>query len=313
MDNKNLKEALSHIFKEFEFHNILISVHGSDFEKLRKAHDAVHEFMFLPTHLINSDEEFHAKSAFLFYQNEAFDRAHTSLLNALTGHYNAAYTLLRDTLELVVKGAFWECLAHKKYREKAEIVKKKSGKKIKKSKITLVDALNEAIDEDPSIETELEEYSVSILDAISPFFEGEDDKTLKKNIIPNLKVITEQLAAWDIFDPIQETIDPVVEYVYDFYSELSKDVHVDPDKMDIGRRLLSKKELFETEIIIAELNKYCENLHRIMDIGIVVELSILEDYIIQNDTAKSWLKERLVDIAMLDLNYSSTKIAEILG
>jgi uncharacterized radical SAM superfamily protein len=50
-----------------------------------------------------------------------------------------------------------------------------------------------------------------------------------------------------------------------------------------------------------------------MDIGIVVELSILEDYIIQNDTAKSWLKEKLVDIAMLDLKNSSTKIAEVLG
>jgi len=304
MDNKNLKEALSHIFKEFEFHNILISVHGSDFEKLRKAQDAVYEFVLLSTHLINSDEEFHAKSAFLFYQNEAVDRANTSLLNALTGHYNAAYTLLRNTLELVVKGAFWECLAYKKYRDNAEVIKK-AGAKIGNTKRTLIDWLNDIIGLKPSIEDELEKTSGGIYDKISPLFE---DENLRK-IIPNVKQIVEQLAGWNLFNPIH---DPVM-YVYDFYKELSADVHVIPDKTDIGRRLLSEKELFETEVIIDELNKYCENLHKIMDIGIVVELSILEDYIIQNDTAKSWLKEKLVDIAMLDLKNSSTKIAEVVG
>lgn len=304
MDNKNLKEALSHIFKEFEFHNILISVHGSDFEKLRKAQDAVHEFMFLPTYLINSDEEFHAKSAFLFYQNEAFGRAHTSLLNALTGHYNAAYTLLRNTLELVVKGAFWECLAYKKYRDNAEVIKK-TGAKIGNSKKTLIGWLNDIIGLKPSIEDELEKTSGGIYDKISPLFE---DENLRK-IIPNVKQIVEQLAGWNLFNPIH---DPVM-YVYDFYKELSADVHVIPDTTDIGRRLISEKELFETEVIIDELNKYCENLHKIMDICIVVEVNILEDYIIQNDTAKSWLKERLVDIAVLDLKNSSTKIAEVLG
>jgi len=81
-------------------------------------------------------------------------------------------------------------------------------------------------------------------------------------------------------DPIQEIINPV-EYIYDFYyRELSADVHVAPDKTNIGKRLLAEKELFETEVIPDELNRYAEDLHRVMDIGIVVELNILEDILI---------------------------------
>ncbi|OYT64583.1 hypothetical protein B6U74_05240 [Candidatus Bathyarchaeota archaeon ex4484_205] len=312
MDEKNLKEALSHTFKELEFHNISISIYRCDFQKLRVAHDSVHEFRYLAANIVKSEEQCYTRSAFLLYHWEASDRAHLSFLNALMGHYNAAYTLLRNTLELIIKGAFWECLAHKKYRKTAEIVEKESGKKIENYKITLTSVLDKAISENPSIEDELENCSVSILDAISPFFEGNEETIPnKKKIIPNVKVMVKQLAFWGIFDPIQEVTDPV-EYIYGLYSELSDDVHVTLDRTDIGRRLLSGKELFETEVIVEELNKYCENLHKVMDIGIVAELNIFEDYITQDDKTRVWLKERLADITMLGLNYSSTKIMEVL-
>jgi len=45
--------------------------------------------------------------------------------------------------------------------------------------------------------------------------------------------------------------------------------------------------LFETEVIPEELNRYAEDLHRVMDIGIVVELNILED--ILNEQSKNGL------------------------
>lgn len=303
MTEKNFKEYLSHVFKEFEFENIAISAYNSDFKRLRNAHDSIHEFAYLAPNLINTDEQFNTRSAFFIYHSEVFEKAHTSFLTTLMGHYNGGNMLLRNVLELIIKGAFWECLAHKKYRENADIIKQKSGKKFKNNKVTILAILKKAIAEDLSIEARLEDHSVSILDAISSF----EDKE-KKDIYPTLKVMIEQLTEWNILDPIQNPI----EYIYDFYKILSKDVHVDLDKIDIGRRILSGKELFETEVITDNLNAYCETLQKIMDIGIVVELNILQDYIIEDKNIKNWLKKRLVNITMLKLNYSSTKIVGML-
>ena len=86
-------------------------------------------------------------------------------------------------------------------------------------------------------------------------------------------------------------------------------MHVAPDKTNIGKRLLAEKDLFETEVIPEELNKYAEDLHRVMDIGIVVELNILEN--ISNEKSKKWLNERLIALTELELNYASTKIVEM--
>ena len=304
-EDGDFRGVFSHYLKELNIPNIAISLQRCDFEKMRKAHDSIHEFMLIPTGLINSNEDFQAKSAFLIYHSEAFDQAHRSLLEALLGYYNAAYTLLRNALELILKGAFWECMAHKKYRDRAEIIKK-TGTKIGNSKKTLIDRLSERIRQKPSIEEDLEKTSAGIYDIISPLFE---DETLRK-IVPSVRSIVEQLENWEIFDPIQRIIDPV-EYVYDLYKKLSADVHVAPDKTNIVKRLLAEKELFETEVIPDELNGYAEDLHRVMDIGIVVELNILED--ILNEKSKKWLNERLDVIKKLELSYASTKIVEMIN
>ncbi|RLF80147.1 hypothetical protein DRN44_07755 [Thermococci archaeon] len=306
-ERRIFREAFSHLLDELNIPNIAISLHECEFEKIRKAHDSIHEFTLIPVQFINSNEDFQAKSAFLYYHWEIFDQAHRSLLEALSGYYNAAYVLLRNTLELILKGAFWECMAHKKYRDRAEIIKKKSGIKIENSKKTLIDWINDVIKQDPSIEHELERISVGIYDKISPLFE---DETLRKGIIPKVKPIVEQLAEWKIFDPLQRIIDPV-EYIYNgLYKELSADVHVTPDTVTIGRRLLAGEDLFETKVILDELNKYAEALHKVMDIGIVVELNILED--LMNDKSKKWLEERLGVITELELNYASTKIVKMI-
>ena len=102
----DFREAFSHCLKELNIPNIAISLQRCDFEKIQKAHDSIHEFMLIPTGLINSNEDFWAKSAFI-YHSEAFDQAHRSLLEALSGYYNAACTLLRNALELILKGAFF--------------------------------------------------------------------------------------------------------------------------------------------------------------------------------------------------------------
>ena len=298
------KEAFSHCLKELNIPNIAISLQKYDFEKILKAHDSIHEFMLIPTGLITSNKDFHAKSAFLIYHHEVFYQAHRSLLEALSGYYNAAYTLLRNTLELILKGAFWECMAHKKYRDRAEIIRE-TETKIGNSKKTLIDWLSDIIRQKPSIEEELEKTSAGIYDKISPLFE---DETFEK-IVPKVKPIVKQLANWKIFDPIQESISPE-KYIYSFYKKLSADVHVAPDKTNIGKRLLAEKDLFEIEVIPEELNRYAEDLHRVMDIGIVVELNILED--ILNEQSKKWLDDRLTPVRELGLSYAFKKISQII-
>ena len=303
IEDNIFKKVFSHFFEELEVPNLINSIQRSDFKKLQRAHQSIHEFIYLAPHFVNSDEDFHAKSAFLYYHSEIFDQAHRSLLEALTGYYNSAYTLLRSTLELLIRGAFWECFAHKKYRDKAEVVKK-TGMKINKSKKTLIDWVSEIVRIKPSIEGELETFSAAIFDKTSSLFE---DETLKK-MIPNVKSIIEQLAGWNIFDPI---LDPT-QYVYNFDKDLSADVHVIPDKTNIGKRLFAEKELYETEVIPEELNKYAETLHKGIDIGIVVELNILEDVIIKNENSMKWLRKELLEIKDLKLNYTISKIKKLL-
>jgi len=120
--------------------------------------------------------------------------------------------------------------------------------------------------------------------------------------------MVEQLAEWRIFDPIENPL----KYVYDdIYKELSADIHVVPDRTNIGRRLLAEKELFETEVIPDEINKYTETLHKVMDIGIVAELNILEDLTNMNEKVRKWLNEWLFVITDLELNSASRKIAKM--
>lgn len=304
MENRRkIKEAFNHTFAELEIPNILNSIQKGKFENLRRAHNSIHEFIYLAVLCVPSKKEvnWHSKSAFLLYHNEAFDLAHRSSLEALAGYYNAAYSLLRSTLELLLKGAFWECLAHKRFRAEAEVIKKWAVK-IGKDKKTLLNWFEDVIKRKSSIEEEFEKTSAAIYDKIFPIPE---DPELKK-LIPSSKKIIEQLSEWGILDPISGNV------IYEIYTNLSADVHVIPDKTDIGRRLLKGKHLFETTVIPEELNKFFNFLHKVMDIGIVIELNILNNWIRQNGIIKDKLKERLSIIEKdLQLNYASLKIRNL--
>jgi len=306
MENqRKIKEAFNHTFEELEIPNILSSLQKGEFENLRKAHNSIHEFIYLAVLCVPFKKEvnWHSKSAFLLYHNEAFDLAHRSSLEALAGYYNAAYSLLRSTLELLLKGAFWECLAHKEFRNKVHAVMKHKVK-IEGIKRTLIDWFEDIFQCKPSIEEDFEKTSAAIYDKIFPIPE---DPELKK-LIPIPKKIIEQLSEWGILDPISRNI------IYEIYTNLSADVHVIPNKTDIGRRLLKGEDLFETTVILDELNKFFNLLHEVMDIGIVIELNVLNDWIQQNGIVKDRLKERLSIMEKdLQLNYASSKIRKLVG
>jgi len=292
------KEAFNHTLKELEIPNLLDSIRESDPEKLIRAHDSIHEFIFLAplSFPSNGNVSWHRKSAFLTYQFDVFYSAHRSLIEALAGYYNAGYTLLRSTLELILKGALWECLAHKKFRENAEVLSKMKRKVYEKER-SLIDWFDNLLRRYPEIENDFEEMSAAVFDKVSPIFE---DKELQK-LIPSLKTIIVQLEKWGILNPIPKPVKTIYETVY---KELCKDVHAIPDKTDIGRRLIKDEELFETVVIPEELDRFLELLHKVMDVGIVVELNILSDWVTQDEKARIKLGERLHILERLKLNYS---------
>ena len=292
------KGGFNLILETLEIPNIFSSLEERNFEILIKTHTSVYEFMDLAPYLCSKNKDWiPEKSAFLiYYQTQAFHLAHRSFLEALAGYYNAAYILLRSCHESLIRGAFWECLAHKKFRDNARVLEKK--------KKDLLGLFNVTFEAAPKIEKKLEENSKTILELMQPILE---DKARKK-LIPDIHTMIEQLAQWEIFDPVP---DPV-KTIYDFYQEFSADVHIIPDKTDVGRRLLKGKDIiFETSIDPDELSKFSKILHRVIDIGTVIELNILSDWIEHDEKVKNRLKKRMKEIDSLGLKLSSEKLQSL--
>jgi len=304
--DEQLKEAFYHTLKELEILNIIDSLRTGDFEEVRKAHDSVHEFLLLaPLSLPSLGKvTWQQKSAFLTYQWEAFHLAHRAFVEALAGYYNAGYTLLRNTLELLVRGAFWECLARKNFRACAKVldeVKQRYGRGRKSIK----DWIEELIKIKPSTEKELEKTSVSIFDKTAPILEDEEFR--REYVRLPFSVIVRQLVEWKIID-----IPEAYHVVYsDLYGRLSKDVHVFPDKTDIGRRLLGEKDFLKIVVVPTELNRFMKDLHKVIDIGIVIELNILSDWIRENEEVQTSLGKRLKILENLGLKFGSKKLRSL--
>jgi len=291
---------IQHTINELQIPNILSSLSIADYDLLRRAHDSIHEFIYIAPLCVPEGHSWHSKSAFLTYHYVAYDQAHRSFLEALAGYYNVANIILRSVLELVIRGAFWECLAHKRFRESAKIIEKEARVKIEGSKRTILDWLNDIIRSKPEIENAMEKISVSIFDKVALLFE---DPELER-LIPKPRIIIKQLSDWKILDPYQQC------EVYEIYKKLSQEVHVIPDKTDIGRRLLREKEIFETGVILEELEDFLKTLHRVMDISIVIELNILSDWIARVKD-KTRLKERLCVLMELELENAFKKLSEL--
>lgn len=292
--NSDIKKALSHILEEMEFINIVTSI-KEDLELVRNSHDSIHEFVFLASLFPPARASWHSKSAFLTYHWDAFHKAHRSFLEALSGHYNAGYVLLRSTLELLIRGAFWECFAHEEFRNSAKkLYENKKGGLLRKW-------LNDIIKLKPSVKEDLENTSAGIYDKISPLFK---DQKLRRKYIPSIYTMIEQLEEWKIIDAIPNPS----KTVYGLYSDLSADIHVVPDRTDIGKRLLSQKDLFETEVIPSELTRYMKFLSQVIDIATIVEFNVLKDWLPTNSNIKNKLKDRLLALEGLGLKYSVKKL-----
>mgnify|MGYP000238677491 CR=1 FL=1 len=236
------------------------------------------------------------KSAFLLYHLEIFDSAHRSLIEALCGYYNVSFIVLRSVLELLLKDAFFECLAHEDFRKGASILSRDNRGR------NLLKWLNEILRRAPAVREELEKISGGIYDKVAPIV---DDPKIR----PSMPAIIKQLAYWRILDPIKNPYQPI----WNLYKMLSKDVHVIPDRTDIGKILLiNPKELFARKKVFPNLlDEYLECLREVMDIGIVIELNILKDNI-KYDEVRAHLRERLCYIEELELAHSADRVKTLL-
>ena len=294
-----VKSAYRHTVKELGLENVRPSL-MLRLEDLQKAHDSIHEFMFLVSLLFPSQAEggvgWHSKSAFLTYHWEAFHHAHRSLIEGLCAYYNAAFVLLRSVLELVIKGAFWECLSHKEFRENSRVLDTDpQGRKIK-------EWLGEIFKLAPDVEQEFERISASIYDKVSPIVEDPKFR-------PPVKVIIRQLDQWGIFNPLP---DPVTLIYDEIYGTLSADVHVIPDRTDIGRRIAAAPdEILEQKLLANTISEYANCLGQVMDLAIVIELNIMKDLIEKYDEARTNLRGELDRLEQLGLEYSLTRAKEL--
>jgi len=295
-----IESAIKHISDESGFHHVGPSL-KVEFDSLQKAHDAIHEFIYLAPLCFPGDDRhevsWHIRSAFLLYQWEVVDHAHRSYIEALCTYYNVAFILLRTTLELLLKSAFWECLSHKRFRDDSSVLDASSeGKEIKAW-------LRAVFESSPSVEKELEQVSAGIYDKVGPRIE---DPTFR----PSVKTLVRQLDEWGIFNSIMNAASVVYEGLY---SDLSAHIHAVPDRTDIGRRIASERpDLFEQNIVPVALRDYTVTLHEIMDVAIVIELNILQDLIEGFESARFKLSERLTVMEQLELKHSLVKARELL-
>lgn len=288
-----------HIESEIGLEHIKTSL-TPEISHLQKAHDAIHEFILLApllsAHSSSTETDWLRKSAFLVYQWEAFHHAHRSLFEVLCGYYNVAFVLLRVTFELLIKGAFWECLSHKKFREHSQALEEdKAGRKLK-------GWLKEVCESDPDLEEKFEQVSASIYDKIGTSLGN-------SQFLPSIRTILRQLDQWGILNPLSEA-----EVYSEVYRRLSADVHVTPEKTDIGRRLVDEtSEIFEQQLLPETLREYTGLLHSVMDLAIVIELNIMEDATEQYEEARLNLRARLGTLKRLKLRHSLTRAKELLG
>lgn len=247
-------------------------INEGNFGVVRNAHDLIHRFIRLAPEHIDTDEKFHAKAAFLIYQNDAFDVAHLAFYESLAAHYAVARILLRSTLELILRGTFLNCLADKSFRDNAGIIgqRRVSLYGDKNFKRTIIDWLNEVIENSPEVENEMKENSATVLDKVSPIF---TDQELQRKLIPPTQVLIEQLAAWRMFDPVPSAVDRA----HQIYSNLSGDIHGAPEGTDTGRRILSDVSAnpFTKQPIPGELEAVCKLIKEVMEIGIALEMNVV--------------------------------------
>ncbi len=282
--------TIIHIMKELKVEEIKCSIE-IEFESFAQAHNSIHQLMSLLPNLFPNGLElpFRRHTSYLVYHWEIFDLAHRSCLDALATYYNAAFILLRSTIELIIRGAFLDCLAHSRFRNKALTMDRS------KEGINLKGFLNYLARNHPEIANEMERNSVVILDKTS---------FLDNTYWPSVHSMLGQLVEWGIMDGI----DDPERNIYGTYGRLNAEVHVMPDNTDIGKILVNEGKPFERrKAVLKSLKGYLEVLHMVMDVAMVVSLNITRDNIEEYDSVRDNLRSLISDKQFQALNLTLTR------
>lgn len=227
------------------------------------------EFLKAPDGQIDKDI-YNSINAFLLYHWDPGQMAGLSLTNASSGQYNAGFTLLRSFLELIINGAFFQCLAQKELRKNPSINIEPND-----SLRLLVTHLSTAIRESEVDDSEIEKNSMAIFDILR----GE---WVQYAFSLKTSSIIQQLSDWGIFNHLG---DNPIDIVRGLYFRLSKNVHEIVEYTDAGRAIEEGKELFEwpAPILSQSLISFLEDFHSAMEIGVITILNMMESKI-SNDT-----------------------------
>ncbi len=297
----SINKTFEHIKEELMLPQIINSL-KTNFDLAQSSHDSIHEFILFTGMLIprKSNYSFKQNMVFFLYCEEIFFLAHRSSLDALSAHYNAAFINLRSILELLIQGTFLDCLSHKQYRTNHYTWSKdKRNKKIKCF-------LDEKIKENPQLEEKLEKEPISLLDELGNFIPIQ-------NNMPTFSFMLEKLLHWDLLQGIEN---PFIR-IRKLYGKLSRDVHVYPGNIDVGRLVLHDKEykpFTDKKILKNHLDEYLETLRIIMDISLVVVSNLLISNLDDPDVCNN-VKQRIStkNFQKLGLNFSKNHLRYLSG
>jgi len=245
INNRNIQESVGMSYELLKVCNYT-----------RKAHGVIVEKIVKPDRFKSIFDE---TSAYILYNWEAMVvHSRSSLILALSALYNSASTLLRDMLELLVKGAFYECLAHGKFRKQWILKSGCPADRLRKELISKIEACEEA-------RTILEKDSSYIFELLSePLYK----------IRLRFQNLVKQLVHWGLLYPLRS--DEAFKVINDVYQELCLNVHQYPSKTDSGRAVTEKGELFEQKVLKKSLRQFLRLWVHVIDIATLMSVNIFK-------------------------------------
>jgi hypothetical protein len=203
---------------------------------------------------------FYECSAFILYQWEAIvNHSRTSLILALSALYNPAFTLLRNSLELLIKGVFYEGLAHRRYRDDWIINLGCGESRLRQEIINMLHS-------EPDLQRGLEENSSLIFDLMLRMKPYISYYIHYRHIVP-------QVVHWGFLQPLKR--EDAIRSLKRLYAELSLNVHEHPSTTDVGRAIIERGEvLFEQKPIAYSLREFLNAWLQIYDLATVIVINV---------------------------------------
>lgn len=115
--------------------------------------------------LLGPKSDFQKFSAFAIYHLEALHLVRRAYVETMCCHYTLGILIMRASLEALIRGAFWEGMAHKRFRESAKEIRRAKGVRIAGQVKRLRDWFEDVLKHTPQAEDAFEAMSARCLTA----------------------------------------------------------------------------------------------------------------------------------------------------